>query len=282
MTDRTDPLVSSSGAPGAVPPGVATPAAAPDGTAPEQAAPDGTAPGGPQPPVVELRQVVKAYDRGFRALDGIDLRIDQGEFVAVTGPSGCGKSTMLHLIAALDTPTSGAVLVDGKDLRSVHDLSAYRRNYVGLVFQLHNLLPNQPVLANVEVVMFGTHRSAHERRARALDLLARVDLAGREHRLPAQLSGGERQRVAIARALANEPKLLLADEPTGSLDSVSARHVLELFQSFHAEGMTVVLVTHDHGIAAAADRIVEMRDGRIIGGVARTGAAATVPAVGPA
>jgi ABC-type lipoprotein export system ATPase subunit len=266
MTDRPDPDVP-----------------APSGGSRATPADAGPAAGrGSRPPAVELRDVVKAYDRGFRALDGIDLRIEQGEFVAVTGPSGCGKSTMLHLIAALDTPTSGAVLVDGRDLRTVRDLSAYRRNHVGLVFQLHNLLPSQPVLSNVEVVMFGTHRSAHERRAHALDLLARVDLAGREHRLPSQLSGGERQRVAIARALANGPELLLADEPTGSLDSVSAGHVLALFQSLHADGMTVVLVTHDHGIAAAADRIIEMRDGRIVGGVPGAGAIGAVPAAGPA
>jgi putative ABC transport system ATP-binding protein len=239
-------------------------------------------PGRPRPPAVELRDVVKAYDQGFRALDGVDLRIERGEFVAINGPSGCGKSTMLHLVAALDTPTAGAVLVDGSDLRTVADLSAYRRNHVGLVFQLHNLLAHQPVLANVELVMFGTPRNAHERRERALDLLGQVDLAGREHRLPGQLSGGERQRVAIARALANDPELLLADEPTGSLDSVSAGHVLELFQAVHAGGVTVLLVTHDHGIAAAADRIIEMRDGRIVDGAPGGGAADAVPAVGPA
>lgn len=213
---------------------------------------------------VELRHVVKTYEHGFHALDGMDLRIDPGEFVAVTGPSGCGKSTMLHLIAALDTPTTGSVLVDGRDLRTIHDLSEYRRDQVGLVFQLHNLLPSQPVLANIEVVMFGTRSSARERRARARDLLAQVDLAGREHRLPTQLSGGERQRVAIARALANHPKLLLADEPTGSLDSTSAANVLELFKRVHATGVTVVLVTHDAAIANGSDRIVRMKDGKVV------------------
>jgi putative ABC transport system ATP-binding protein len=215
-------------------------------------------------PAVELRHVVKTYEHGFHALDGMDLRIDPGEFVAVTGPSGCGKSTMLHLIAALDTPTTGSVLVDGRDLRTIHDLSEYRRDQVGLVFQLHNLLPSQPVLANIEVVMFGTRSSARERRARARDLLAQVDLAGREHRLPTQLSGGERQRVAIARALANHPKLLLADEPTGSLDSTSAANVLELFKRVHATGVTVVLVTHDAAIANGSDRIVRMKDGKVV------------------
>jgi ABC-type lipoprotein export system ATPase subunit len=211
-----------------------------------------------RPDAVELRRVTKSYERGFRALDEIDLRIAQGEFVVVTGPSGCGKSTMLHLIAALDTPTSGSVLVDGQDL------SEYRRNHVGLIFQLHNLLANQPVVANLEVVMFGTRTGARERLARASELLAQVDLAGREHRLPTQLSGGERQRVAVARALANRPRLLLADEPTGSLDSASAARILALFKQVHDTGVTVVLVTHDLSIAAVADRIIHMRDGKVV------------------
>jgi putative ABC transport system ATP-binding protein len=171
---------------------------------------------------------------------------------------------MLHLIAALDTPTSGSVLVDGQDLLTIHDLSEYRRNHVGLVFQLHNLLANQPIVANVEVVMFGTRTAAHERRARASELLAQVDLAGREHRLPTQLSGGERQRVAVARALANRPRLLLADEPTGSLDSASAARILALFKQVHGTGVTVVLVTHDLSIAAAADRTIHVRDGKVV------------------
>ena len=219
---------------------------------------------GARPDAVELRRVTKSYERGFRALDEIDLRVAQGEFVAITGPSGCGKSTMLHLIAALDTPTSGTVLVDGQDLRTLRDLSEYRRNHVGLVFQLHNLLASQPIVANVEAVMFGNGTSAHERQARARELLARVDLAGREYRLPTQLSGGERQRVAVARALANRPRLLLADEPTGSLDSVSAARILELFTQVHETGVTVVLVTHDPSIAGAADRTIHVRDGKVV------------------
>jgi putative ABC transport system ATP-binding protein len=222
------------------------------------------------PPAVELRRVTKSYEGSARALDEVDLTIRAGEFVAVTGPSGCGKSTMLHLIAALDVPTSGSVLIDGRDLSTWHDLSAYRREHVGLVFQLHNLLANQSLLANVEVVMFGTATSASERRARARDLLAQVDLAGREQRRPTQLSGGERQRVAIARALANHPTLLLADEPTGSLDSASAAHVLDLFRAVHATGVTIVLVTHDLTIAGEAERIVHMRDGKVLADVPAT------------
>ncbi|MGC8511147.1 MAG: ABC transporter ATP-binding protein [Acidimicrobiales bacterium] len=221
-------------------------------------------------PAVELRRVTKSYEGDTRALDEIDLRVDAGEFVAVTGPSGCGKSTMLHLVAALDVPTSGSVLIDGRDLSTWHDLSAYRREHVGLVFQLHNLLANQTLLANVEVVMFGTATSASERRARARDLLAQIDLAGREQRRPTQLSGGERQRVAIARALANHPTLLLADEPTGSLDSVSAAHVLDLFRAVHSTGVTIVLVTHDLTIAGAAERIIHMRDGKVVADVPAT------------
>jgi putative ABC transport system ATP-binding protein len=217
-----------------------------------------------QTPAVELRDVVRVFEGNVRALDGVDLTVQRDEFVAISGPSGCGKSTLLHLVAALDYPTSGTVTVDGRDIRSIRDISRFRREEVGLVFQLHNLLPRQPIVTNVEVAMFGTGRGRHERRARALDLLAQVDLAGREFRRPTQLSGGERQRVAIARALANNPSLLLADEPTGSLDTQSARLVLDLFHRVRDEGMTILLVTHDVTIAATADRTVEMRDGRVV------------------
>ena len=217
-------------------------------------------------PTVELRGVVRIFEGGVRALDGVDLQVGTSEWVAITGPSGCGKSTLLHIVAALDFPTAGAVLVGGRDLRQIGDLSRYRRSEVGIVFQLHNLLPQQPVLANVEVAMVGTKRSRAERRTRALDLLAQVDLAGREHRRPTQLSGGERQRVAIARALANDPRVLLADEPTGSLDSAGSARVLDLFRQVRSSGVTVLMVTHDHVVASAADHIIEMKDGRIVGG----------------
>ncbi len=218
----------------------------------------------PVAPEVEVRGVSRTFEGNIRALDGVDLVVGRGEFVAITGPSGCGKSTLLHLIASLDVPTSGTVLVGGRDLRRLRDLSRFRREEVGLVFQLHNLLPQQPVLANIEVAMFGGPLHREQRRARALELLAQVDLEGRELRRPTQLSGGERQRVAIARALANGPHLLLADEPTGSLDSASSQRVVELFRKVHAEGKTIVLVTHDRTVAEAADRTVEMRDGRIL------------------
>ncbi|HEY1322573.1 MAG TPA: ABC transporter ATP-binding protein, partial [Streptosporangiaceae bacterium] len=188
------------------------------------------------PPAVEMNDVTKAYDGGLiKALNGLSLRVERGESVAVTGPSGCGKSTMLHLIAALDRPTSGTIRVSGADLAREENLPGYRRRQIGLVFQLHNLVPQLSAVQNVEVAMFGTHLSRRQRRDRARTLLADVDLAGLEARPPTKLSGGERQRVAIARALANEPELLLADEPTGSLDERSVDLVLDLFARLRAE-----------------------------------------------
>ena len=216
-------------------------------------------------PVIALRGVTRLYPGGVTALSGVDLTVDAGEMVAVTGPSGCGKSTLLHLLAGIDSPTSGTVVVAGNDLAHLRDPSRYRREEVGLVFQFHNLLPQLSAAANVELPMFGTGRSSAERSARASELLAEVDLGGCEHRLPTELSGGERQRVAIARALANEPKILLADEPTGSLDSVSTKRFLDLLGRLNGEGTTVVMVTHDAGVAAQAHREVRMRDGAVVG-----------------
>jgi ABC-type lipoprotein export system ATPase subunit len=216
--------------------------------------------------VIEALGLVKTYDAGrVRALDGVDLTVCRGEFVAVTGPSGCGKSTLLHLIAALAEPTHGIVRVNGRDLSKVRNLARFRRNEIGLVFQLHNLFPRLTAAANVEVAMLGTSRSRRDRVERANELLGRVDLAGREKRRPTQLSGGERQRVAIARALANEPQLLLADEPSGNLDTASVERLLELFGRLRSEeGVTILLVTHDPTVASAADRIIQMRDGRVV------------------
>jgi ABC-type lipoprotein export system ATPase subunit len=216
-------------------------------------------------PAVELDNVRKHYDGGLiKALDGLSLRVERGESAAVTGPSGCGKSTMLHLIAALDQPTSGTIRVGGTDLAREHDLPGYRRRHIGLVFQLHNLLPQLSALQNIEVAMFGTPQTRRQRRDRARALLADVGLTGMETRPPTRLSGGERQRVAIARALANEPELLLADEPTGSLDEHSVHLVLEMFARLRAErpGMTIITVTHDLRVADTADRIIWLRDGR--------------------
>jgi len=223
--------------------------------------------GGVRLPAVEVRDVTKVYEGALGpALDGVDLTVEPGEFVALTGPSGCGKSTLLHLIAALDVPTSGTIVVNGHDLSDLHDADAYRRQEVGLVFQLHNLLPRLTAIENVEIAMFGSKLTRAERAQRASELLAAVDLDGRQDRRPTELSGGERQRVAIARALANEPAVLLADEPTGSLDSASVATVLDMFARLRAaRGTTMLLVTHDQQVAATTDRVVTMRDGRIVG-----------------
>jgi putative ABC transport system ATP-binding protein len=217
-------------------------------------------------PCVELVDVRKYFDGGeVKALDGVDLVVQRGDYVVVTGPSGCGKSTMLHLLAALDTPTSGTLRVDGVELGRLRSAATYRRERVGLVFQLHNLLPQLTAVQNVEIAMFGTARSRADRRREALRLLSQVDLAGRENRPPTKLSGGERQRVAIARALANLPTLLLADEPTGNLDQRSVELVVSLFDRLRAERpeLTMIVVTHDNRLAGGADRLVRMRGGRI-------------------
>jgi putative ABC transport system ATP-binding protein len=219
------------------------------------------------PVVIEVRDVVKTYDEGkTRALDGASLTIRRGEFVAITGPSGCGKSTLLHAIAALERPDSGSIVVNGEEITKGRDLSRYRARAIGLVFQLHNLLPSLTALENVQVPMYETPLPASKRRERARELLARVDLGDKVNKRPTQLSGGERQRVAIARALANEPPILLADEPTGNLDSKAGARVLEVLREVQREhGVTLVLVTHDASIARTAERIVTMLDGRIEG-----------------
>ncbi len=225
---------------------------------------------------VEVQGVTRLYPGQVTALAGLDLTVRYGEMVAITGPSGCGKSTLLHLLAGIDSPTSGSVTVAGQDLAHVHDLSKYRRQVVGLVFQFHNLLPQLSAVANVELPMFGTGLSKRQRRTRARDLLAEVDLGQCESRLPTELSGGERQRVAIARALANEPQILLADEPTGSLDSASTERFLDLLGRLGSQGMTIAMVTHDGEVAAHAHRVVEMRDGMVTGETLKREIAASV------
>ena len=232
---------------------------------------------------IDVTGVHKAYEQGrIQALAGMELHVEPGEYVALVGPSGCGKSTLLHLIAALDRPDSGAICVAGHDLALERDLSHYRARHVGIVFQLHNLLPTLTALENVQVPMFETGVRAPERERRAYRLLELVDMDDRARNRPAELSGGERQRVAIARALANEPEVLLADEPTGSLDSVSGLHVMELLESVCRErGATLVLVTHAPDLALRADRIVRMLDGRALpaGTVSPAGRARAVVAV---
>ena len=216
--------------------------------------------------LIEVRQVEKAFDEGrIVALRGMDLSVERGEFVAIVGPSGCGKSTLLHLIAALDAPDAGTIRVSDHNLESRHDLSHYRARHIGMVFQLHNLLPSLTALENVEVPMVRARgRAAGVRRERARRLLDLVGLSEREGNRPPELSGGERQRVAIARALANDPPILLADEPTGSLDSEAGASVLDLLEGLRRDrGLTVVLVTHDDEVAARADRVVQMLDGAV-------------------
>lgn len=217
-------------------------------------------------PAIVVEGLAKAFEDGkIPALRGADLRVERGEFIAIMGPSGCGKSTLLHLIAALDRPDEGTIEVNGVDLFGHSDLNRHRANTVGLIFQLHNLLPTLSAGENVQVPMFATRSTSRQRRERAETLLAMVGLADKIGQLPAKLSGGERQRVAVARALANDPPILLADEPTGSLDSDAGRKVLDLVDRLRQErGLTVVLVTHDSTVAARADRIVQMLDGRVV------------------
>ena len=214
---------------------------------------------------IRIRDLAKSFDEGrINALNGVDFDVYEGEFVAIVGPSGCGKSTLLHLIAALDRPDEGTIEVQGHELRSERRLDHYRSRDVGLVFQLDNLIPSLSASENVQVPMFEGPYAAHERVRRAEDLLIRVGLEGKGRSRPPQLSGGERQRVAIARALANDPPLLLADEPTGRLDSTSGTRILDLLETLQRQrGLTIVLVTHEPGVARRADRVVEMLDGRI-------------------
>jgi putative ABC transport system ATP-binding protein len=217
-------------------------------------------------PAIEAVDVRKTFDRGLvTALDGLTMTVQAGEYVAITGRSGCGKSTLMHLLAALDHPDSGSLHVGGHDITHPDHVNRYRRTEVGLVFQMHNLLPHLDAMANIGVAMMGTHSDRHERKQRAQELLELVELGHLGHRRPPQMSGGERQRVAIARALANRPGLLLADEPTGSLDSRSVDLVLRLMEHLRAEeDVTIVVVTHDDHVAEAADRIIHMDDGRVV------------------
>jgi putative ABC transport system ATP-binding protein len=213
-----------------------------------------------------VRKTFEAENAPVRALRGVTLTIGHGEFVALMGPSGCGKSTLLNLAAGLETPDEGDIAVAGESLtgRSEDELARMRRQHVGLIFQFFNLLEGMTVLENVALpaVIAGRKRKVAETRAR--DLLDLLGIGDKAAAVPGVLSGGQRQRLAIARALANEPTLLLADEPTGALDSEGADEVIELMRRLHRGGQTIVLVTHDTEVAAAAQRVVRMRDGRIL------------------
>src|SRR6201981_3783267 len=216
--------------------------------------------------VTSLRKTFEAENAPVRALRGVDLTVGEGEFVALMGPSGCGKSTLLNLVAGLDTPDEGEIMVAGEQVtgRSEDELARMRRRHVGLVFQFFNLLEGMTVLENVALpaVIAGRKRKMAESRGR--DLLDLLRIRAKPAAVPGVLPAREPQRLAIARALANGPPLLLADEPTGALDSEGGQEVLELFRRLHAGGQTILMVTHDDDVAAAADRIVRMRDGRVV------------------
>jgi ABC-type lipoprotein export system ATPase subunit len=218
--------------------------------------------------IIRTRNLTKIYgsgDTAIRALDNINVSVNAGEFLAVMGPSGCGKSTLLNMLGALDQPTEGEVWVAGENLATLKDVDGFRARTVGFVFQLHNLLPTLTALENVEVPMYGQGLSRKQRKERAAYLLDLVGLGDRMDHLPNQLSGGQRQRVAIARALANDPALILADEPTGSLDSQSGEELLALLGDLNREhNTTIVVVTHDRRVAQATQRILHMKDGRIV------------------
>jgi putative ABC transport system ATP-binding protein len=231
--------------------------------------PTGATPGTSAAAIYELRAVKKIYGSGaasVAALSDVSLRIEQGEFVVVEGPSGSGKTTLLQLFGALDKPTSGEVHFEGRDLQTLgeDEQARFRRDAVGFVFQQFNLIPTLSARQNVEIAMVPTDATPHDRSRRAKELLEKVGLGGRIEHLPTQLSGGEQQRVAIARSLANNARVLLADEPTGNLDSQTGVEVLNLLGKLRDEdGLTIVLITHDLSVADRASRVVKMRDGAV-------------------
>jgi putative ABC transport system ATP-binding protein len=215
--------------------------------------------------LLQIERVGRVFDNGaVEALANISLTIERGEYVAIMGPSGSGKSTLLNLIGALDTPTSGTILFDGHPLRNGIDLDRFRATTLGFVFQSFHLLPTLTAVENVQIPMFETSLTRQARQKKAAQLLEKVCMSHRADQLPGKLSVGERQRVAIARALANDPQLLLADEPTGNLDSASGKVVLDLFDRLHHESnLTLIVITHDQQVAARAQRKLLIRDGRL-------------------
>ena len=220
-------------------------------------------------PILEARQLAKTYETGgakVLGLRGVDISIERGEFVAIMGPSGCGKSTLLNLLAGLDRPTAGEVWLDGQriDVMTETELARLRRLKVGFVFQFFNLVPTLSALENVELPLLLVGRGRREARRSASELLSELGIPERDRAAPAQLSGGQQQRVALARALANSPDVVLADEPTGNLDSAAAREVLGLFRDARGRGQTLLLVTHDASVASTADRVITLRDGLIV------------------
>ena len=221
------------------------------------------APAADHDPIIVVRDLVRRFG-DTAVLDGASMTVASGEIVGVTGASGAGKSTLLHLIAALDRPDAGSIQVAGVDVVRLHALTRYRRTQIGLVFQLHNLVPRLTARQNVAMALFGTDLGRRERRDRAAELLDQVGLANKADARPPTMSGGERQRVAIARALANRPPVLLADEPTGSLDDDSAASILDLFTGLRDDtGVTLLMVSHDPRLNARADRLLRLVDGQL-------------------
>ena len=219
--------------------------------------------------LIELKDIYKIYPMGeetVHALDGVNITIDQGEFVAIVGSSGSGKSTAMNIIGCLDVPTSGTYQLGGVDVSTMEDdqQADIRNKMLGFIFQQYNLIPKLSVLENVELPLLYAGVPADQRRERAIRSLERVGLADKKKNLPSQLSGGQQQRVSIARALAGDPSVILADEPTGALDSKTGREVLGFLKKLNREGDTVVLITHDNSIAVKADRIIRLQDGKVI------------------
>ncbi len=223
-----------------------------------------------RPMLIELKEVYKIYGEGLesevRALDGVSLNIDRGEFVAIVGQSGSGKSTMMNVLGCLDIPTRGDYLLDGVNVRELSDkeLSHIRNKQIGFIFQQYNLVQNLSVLENVELPLIYQGIGIEKRRALALEALEKVGLAGRTKHKPSEMSGGQQQRVAIARAISTKPPIIMADEPTGALDSHTGNEVLKFLQQLNKDGSTVILITHDNGIAATARRVVRLTDGKKI------------------
>ena len=217
-------------------------------------------------PLISLFDVVKEYDKGtVKALNGINLDIFEGEFVSIIGPSGSGKSTLLNMLGALDKPTRGKIYIDGIDLVKEKDLSQFRQEKIGFVFQLHNLIPNLSVFDNVQIPLLPTGMSNKEMKEKASEIIRAVGLEDKKKQRPNKLSGGQRQRVAIARALVNNPSIILADEPTGSLDSKTGEMILGLLMEMHERyNVTLIIVTHDNDVAALAERTIQIKDGQII------------------
>ncbi len=222
--------------------------------------------------MIEIHDLSRHYTMGpttVKALDQVDFKIDSGEFVAIVGPSGSGKSTLMNILGCLDSPTSGSYTLAGEETANLkqNQLAEIRNRRIGFIFQSFNLLPRESALENVSLPLIYQGMPLKKRRETAMAMLEKVGLAGREHHIPSELSGGQRQRVAIARALSGRPAILLADEPTGALDSKTGVEIMALFHSLHEEGSTIIMVTHDHKVARQAKRVIQIEDGKILADV---------------